>query len=74
MQSAHQATKFLRRDTTPSQFPHVDVGPQKARQLLLVGQAAVQNVRQLAQLDPLDHLRVIETATFGDPEQHSQQP
>ncbi len=70
MQSAHQATKFLRRDTTPSQFPHVDVGPQKARQLLLVGQAAVQNVRQLAQLDPLDHLRVIETAIFDDQAQH----
>ena len=73
MQSAHQATEFLHRDTTPSQSPHADAGLQKVRQPLRVGQAASQNAQRLVQLDLLSRSRAIEMAICGDQEQHFQQ-
>ena len=70
MRSARQATKFLRRDTTPSQFLLFVVDLQKARRQQHAGRAANQNARQLVQLDLLNHSRARETATCDAQAQH----
>ena len=73
MQSAHRATEFLRRDTTPSQSLLVVFDQQIARQQQLAGQAANQNARLLGQLDLPNRSRARETEAFDAQEQYFMQ-